>query len=195
MLYAYLLSELEKLHQELEAVLVDALLLLVKYLLKGLLLILERLAVDLEAGLFTLFEDTVDKLELVLMVQDGSLCELDEHLVVDVEQVMGVGLRVLEHFAGEGPLGPVGELEGFVGVLLAVFGEEVLVAALGELELFGGVEGVEEVEDVEAEVALEPEHVALGSVEHFGDFGVGQDYVEHFAEVAPEGEGVDDVVF
>lgn len=71
--------------------------------------------------------------------------------------------------------------------------EEIGEAVGGELEELGGLARVEHVDDVEAKVALQPEDIAVGTVEDLDDVGVGKDLVED-VKVVHEGKGVDDEV-
>ena len=116
-------------------------------------------------------------------------------VVVDVEQGVGVAPGIVEHLFGKRTDPPVGQLVAFVGVKVAVSGHEVVQAVAGEHEHVGGMVGVEQVDEVQAEVALEPEHVVVGTVKHFDLVRMGEGGVEQLGVLSNVvGESVDDPV-
>ncbi|GIX65001.1 uncharacterized protein BcabD6B2_44360 [Babesia caballi] len=100
-------------------------------------------------------------------------------LAVKVQQVVRVGARVGEHAARDGAHAPVGELVR----LVQVHAEEVLDEGgkrvpAAQAKHVGGLEGVEQVDHVDTEVALKPEDVALRAVHHLQNARVGGHLVQ-----------------
>jgi hypothetical protein len=82
------------------------------------------------------------------------LPQLLTQAVVDVQQVMRVLGRVVEHFGGEGAHAPVAELVLFVGVHAAVHLQQVCEGERGVVERLRSHVGIKTVHRVQAEVAL-----------------------------------------
>jgi len=96
-----------------------------------------------------------------------------------------VRARVGLHVSGDGPDSPVSELKALVCVHSAVVLEQVAEARRGQVEGPRGLARVEEAHKIQAQVALEPDHVRVRAVEHLGDGGVREGLVEHL-EVVPQ---------
>ena len=96
-------------------------------------------------------------------------------VVVDVEEEMRVGAGVVEHLFGKWADAPVCELVALVGLEVSEAGEEAGERVLLVAEDVGGVVRVEQADDVQAEVALEPNYVRGGAVEDLRQGAGGSD--------------------
>ena len=108
------------------------------------------LGVDSRGHLLAELKHILDRLGTAL------LHELLAQTVKDIDERVRVVAGVVEHFFGQWADAPVGKLETLVGVKVAVAGHEIVEPMRGEEEDIGGMVRVEQVDEVEAQVALEP---------------------------------------
>ena len=83
----------------------------------------------------------------------GQICF---HAIVHIKQVVRILSRVGQHVLREGADAPIRCLQCFVGSDATVVLEQVCERKGGQLEHARGLPGVEEANDVETEVALQP---------------------------------------
>lgn len=88
---------------------------------------------------------------------------------------MGVLTRVLLHLVGQRPHTPISQLVLLVSQNLAVGLEQEGKAELPEAQRSGSLSSVEHVDDVEAEVSLQPLDILTSTVEHLDDLRIIED--------------------
>eukprot|EP00160_Parvularia_atlantis_P018645 Unigene7004_Nuclearia_a/m.21448 Unigene7004_Nuclearia_a/g.21448 ORF Unigene7004_Nuclearia_a/g.21448 Unigene7004_Nuclearia_a/m.21448 type:complete len:382 (+) Unigene7004_Nuclearia_a:90-1235(+) len=119
--------------------------------------------------------------------------QLVAQAIVDVQQVVRVLARVPKHLLRQRPDAPVGQLVLLVGRHVRKLAQQVRQAKRRVLEHARGLARVEQVDDVDAKVALQPLHVAVGAVEDLDDCRVGEGARETW-DVRAQGESVDEEV-
>ena len=85
---------------------------------------------------------------------------------------------ILEHLPRYGPLSPIRGLKFLVGCHAGVGRQEVGEGGGGEGERASGLPRVKDVNQVEAKVSLEPNHIRIAAMEHLDNAGIRKNAIQ-----------------
>ena len=125
--------------------------------------------------------------------QTRFLNEFISHAIIHVQQIVRVLPSVQQHFRGNGANSPVSELILLVHIHIAVVLEQVCETKTGHLENPRGLARVEQSDHVEAKVALKPQYVHVGTVQHLDNARIGKHFGQR-VQVFAKGDAVDNKV-
>jgi hypothetical protein len=106
------------------------------------------------------------------------LCKVRFDSIENVEKVVGVLTCICDHLFGQRPDAPVGHLQSFVGGDAAVLLKQVSKGEGLKLKDSGCLACVEDADEVQSKVTLQPIDVRVRSVHDFCYVGIGEALVE-----------------
>lgn len=101
--------------------------------------------------------------------------EIDANAIIDIQKVMGVFASILLQLSWEGSNAPVRQLVLLVGQNLAVCLQQIGETERLHSNCARSLTRIEQVDNVEAEVTLEPVHVRITTMEDFDNIWIVED--------------------